>query len=83
MRKSVGIEKCYDRILDGRTSWFKYHIKHFNLFDVGFLTLSHPLIADIHGGFHSIDTDPMVALSFFATSLTYQYSVGHLNPVYR
>jgi hypothetical protein len=37
---------------------------------VGLLTLSGPLRADVHGGFHSIDTDPMVALFFSAASLS-------------
>jgi len=40
--------------------------------------LPRPLRADVHGGFHSIGTDPMVALSFLAASLTYQYSVNTL-----
>jgi hypothetical protein len=51
--------------IGGRTSGLKYHIEHFDTINVGLLTLPHPLRADVHGGFHSIGTDPVVALSFF------------------
>ncbi|MCI00542.1 ABC transporter D family member, partial [Trifolium medium] len=68
--------------IDWRASWLKYHIKHFDILDVGLLTLPRPLRADVHGGFYSIGTDQMVALSFSAASLTYQYSVENLNPAY-
>lgn len=47
------------------------------------LTLSHPLRTDVHGSFHSLDIDPMVAITFLAASLTYWYLVEHLNPAYR
>jgi hypothetical protein len=57
-------------------------IKHFEIFNVRFLTLSRPLRADFHGSFYSIGTDLMVAHSFSAASLTYQYSVEHFNPAY-
>jgi len=69
--------------IGGRSSWLKYHIKHFDLLDVALLTLSRPLRADVHVSFHFIGTDPMVALSFMEASITYQYSVEHLNPAYR
>ncbi|MCI63926.1 ABC transporter D family member, partial [Trifolium medium] len=70
--------------IGGRASWLKYYIENFDILDVGLLlTLSRPLRVNVHGGFHSIDTDPVVALSFSTASLTYQYSAEHLNPAYR
>jgi hypothetical protein len=51
--------------ISGRATWLKYHIEHFGILDVRLLTLTRPLRADVHGGFHSIRIDPMVALSFF------------------
>ena len=36
----------------------------------------------VRGGFHSIDIDLMVALSLLIASLSYQYSVEHLNSTY-
>jgi len=50
---------------------------------MGLLILPHPLRADINDDFHFIGIAPMVDLFFFASSLTYEYSVGHLNPAYR
>jgi hypothetical protein len=70
-------------LIGGRATWLKYHIEHFGILDMRLLILPRPLRADVHGSFHSIGTDPMVALSFSAASLTYQYSVEHLNPAYR
>ncbi|AES87294.1 hypothetical protein MTR_4g023860 [Medicago truncatula] len=52
--------------MGGRTSWLKYRIKHFDILDVGLLTLPRPLRADVHDGFHSVGIDPMIALSFLA-----------------
>ncbi|MCI01929.1 ABC transporter D family member, partial [Trifolium medium] len=69
--------------IGGKASWLKYHIEHFDILDVGLLTLPHPLRADIQGGIHSIGTDPMVALTFSEASLTYHYSMEHLNSAYR
>lgn len=46
-----------------------YHIEHFYLLNMGLLTLSRPISVNFHGSFHSIGTDPMVVLSFSATSL--------------
>ncbi|KAG5040539.1 hypothetical protein JHK82_012660 [Glycine max] len=38
-------------------------VHHFKLLNVRLLTLSPPLRADVHNGFHSINTDPMIVLS--------------------
>jgi hypothetical protein len=57
--------------LGGRASRLKYHIKHFNLHDVGLLTLSRPLRPGVHDDFHSIGIDPIVAISFMTASLAY------------
>jgi len=48
-----------------------YGLSNLYLPDMGLLTLSRPLRADVHGGFHSIGTDSMVALSLLVASLTY------------
>jgi hypothetical protein len=47
-------------LIGGRVSMFKYNIDYFDMFDVKLLTmLSRPLKVDVHGCFHSIDTDLM------------------------
>lgn len=57
--------------------------EHFYLLNVGLLTLSHPLRADVYGSFHSIGIDLVVALSSLAASLIYRYSVVSLNQAYK
>jgi hypothetical protein len=70
-----GILKCLMWYLSTRGE-SAHHIEHFKIYDVELLTLSHPLRADVHNGFHSIDIDLIVAL-------TYLYLVKHIDPAYR
>jgi hypothetical protein len=67
--------------LGGRALWLKFYTEHFYLLNMRLLIL-HSLRVDVHGDFHSIGTDPVVALSSLEASLTCQYSVGYLNPTY-
>jgi hypothetical protein len=58
--------------INGRVSWLKYYIEHFEILDVKLLTLPHPLRVNIHNGFHFIGIDMMATLSVAQLSMKAQ-----------